>query len=257
VKRLLKEYYIFLSAVMFFSRIPVFRFFEDKPEYRNAHIKYLPLVGALLGILQTGVFLAANAFLPFEVSLAVTMIAGLIFTGAFHEDGLADTADGIGGGYTKEKILSIMKDSRIGTFGTAAFVSALALKFILLKHFSPSVIPFILIASQAVSRVFPLMMVLTSEYVSENSTSKSKFVATLISGPGFIFGLISGLGSLFLFYPQPQPFAVFPVMVLLFLVVRKYFTDAVGGYTGDILGAIQQIFELLFLIGVAAQWKFT
>jgi len=241
---------------MFFSRIPVFRFFEDKAEYRNVHIKYLPLVGALLGLLQAGVFLAVYAFLPYEPALVITMIAALVFTGAFHEDGLADTADGIGGGYTKEKILTIMKDSRIGTFGTAAFVSALALKFMLLKNFTPERLPYILIVSQAVSRIFPLIMVLTSRYVTEESSAKSKFVATLISVPGFIFGLISGLCFLFLLYPSLQPMVLIPVLGVLFMIVRKYFVDAVGGYTGDILGATQQIFELLFLIGVLAQWKF-
>jgi adenosylcobinamide-GDP ribazoletransferase len=247
-----REFNIFLSAVMFFSRLPVYRFFSDCAEYRRVHIRYLPLVGLLLGCMQGVVFFAGSAFLPVEVALVITMIAGIVFTGAFHEDGLADTADAIGGGYGREKVLAIMKDSRIGTFGTMALLSAFLLKFMLLKSIDVSAVWRVLIVSQTVSRLFPLIMVVSSEYVSDSNLSKSKYVATDISWGGLAFGVCVVILSLFLLLPLGWSvsglLAGLGVLGGLFLVVRKYFEQIVGGYTGDILGAIQQIFELLFLL---------
>jgi len=256
VNWLKKEIFIFLSSVMFFSRIPVFRFFNDSEEFRKFNIKYLPLVGGVLGCLQAGVFLAVHSVLPLDISIVITMIAALILTGAFHEDGLADTADGIGGGYTREKILLIMKDSRIGTFGTAAFVSALALKFTAFDNLPSEKIPCVLIASQSVSRIFPLIMVFFSKYITDADAAKSKFVAKGISASCLIFGFAIGFASLFLIFDSWEQFAIMPVLLILFFLVKQYFENAVGGYTGDILGAIQQIFELNFLIALVVLWKF-
>jgi len=251
-----REFNIFLSAVMFFSRLPVYRFFCDCAEYRCAHIKYLPLVGMLLGGMQAAVFFAVSSFFPVEVAVVITMVAGVIFTGAFHEDGLADTADAIGGGYGREKVLAIMKDSRIGTFGTMALLSFFLLKFMLLKSMDISAVWRVLIVSQTVSRLFPLLMVASSEYVSETNLSKSKYVAVNISRGGLVFGFCVGFSSLFLLLPLGLSLsgliAVLAVLGGMFLVVRKYFDQIVGGYTGDILGAIQQIFELLFLMALLA-----
>jgi adenosylcobinamide-GDP ribazoletransferase len=184
------------------------------------------------------------------------MIAGVVFTGAFHEDGLADTADAIGGGYGREKVLKIMKDSRIGTFGTMALLSSFLLKFMLLKSIDISAVCRVLIVSQSVSRLFPLIMVASSEYVSDSNQAKSKYVASNISRGGLAFGFCTAFLSLFLLLPlgltMSGLIAGLAVLGVFFLVIRKYFIQIIGGYTGDILGAIQQIFELLFLLALAA-----
>ena len=251
-----REINIFLSAVMFFSRLPVYRFFCDCAEYRRAHIRHLPLVGVLLGAMQGAVFFASSAFFPVEVAVITTMIAGIVFTGAFHEDGLADTADAIGGGYGHEKVLTIMKDSRIGTFGTMSLLSSFLLKFMLLKSIDISAVWRVLIVSQSVSRLFPLIMVASSEYISDSNQTKSKYVARNISRSGLVFGCCVALLPLFLLLQLGITMsgltAGLAVLGGFFLVIRKYFTQIIGGYTGDILGAIQQIFELLFLFALVA-----
>jgi adenosylcobinamide-GDP ribazoletransferase len=251
------EIKIFLSSLMFFTRIPVFRFFEDREEYRVKNIKYLPAVGLLLGAVAAGVFSLSSEYLTDNnVCVALAMLSTIIMTGAFHEDGLADTADAIGGGYSKEKILTIMKDSRIGTFGTIALIAVLALRFFLLKSFPIKYIPVIFIASQSFSRIFPLFMVVSLPYVSETNSAKSKFVSKGIVFSALVFGVLIGLTSILFVTFNFWVYLIFIPMFFIFLCLRKYFKDAVDGYTGDILGATQQIFEILFLINLSVIWKY-
>ena len=242
---------------MFFTRIPVFRFFEDKEEYRVKNVRYLPTIGLLLGALGGLVYFAATKYLDdTSVCVFLGMLSTIVLTGAFHEDGLADTADAIGGGFTQEKILTIMKDSRIGTYGTIALIAALGLRFFLLKSFPVAVIPFVFISSQCFSRIFPLFMVYSLSYVSETNVAKSKFVSEGISLPALFFGIVVGLSSLLFITNNSMIYLILIPLMLIFLLLRKYFKDAVGGYTGDVLGATQQIFEILFLIFLSAIWKY-
>ena len=130
-----KQVNLFFIALSFFSRIPVPKNVQYSTEALNHANRYFSLVGILLGFLLSCIFIASSLFFSVEVSVLLTMASSLYITGAFHEDGLADMADGMGGGYAVDKRLIIMKDSCIGTYGMVTLFIALALKFILLVFY--------------------------------------------------------------------------------------------------------------------------
>src|SRR4028118_1536958 len=128
-----KELRIFFTAMMFLTRLPVPKLTDHSSEYLEKSSKYFPLIGWIVGAISCGTFLAFYQFLSIEISLLASIIAGILTTGAFHEDGFADVCDAFGGGWTKEKILEIMKDSRLGTYGTVGLIAILSVKFFLLR----------------------------------------------------------------------------------------------------------------------------
>ena len=123
IKKITNELVIFLLAVQFLTRLPVPNGVEFSQQRLAAAPRYYPLVGIVIGALSASVFFAATIIFPNTVSIILAITGGVLFTGAFHEDGLADTFDGIGGGTTKERALTIMKDSRIGVYGAVALMS--------------------------------------------------------------------------------------------------------------------------------------
>ena len=187
------------------------------------------------------------------ISVLISMIAGILTTGAFHEDGFADVCDGFGGGWTKEKILDIMKDSRTGAYGAIGIAMMLLFKFIALTEIPLSMMMIVMIAGHSFSRLCAVGVVATSVYVRENDDAKAKPLAKTISIkeiiPAIIFGLLPlvMLGKL-------SVAILLPVVVTFFL--RRYFHKWIGGYTGDCLGTAQQVAELMFYLGILAAWKF-
>src|SRR6516164_2666612 len=129
-----KEWRIFLTAVMFLTRIHVPKNIDHSPEYLEKSTKYFPLIGWLVGGISIIVFLILRRYTSPDIAVLASMIASLLTTGALHEDGFADTCDAFGGGWTREKILQIMKDSRIGSFGAIGLWVILFAKFLLLKE---------------------------------------------------------------------------------------------------------------------------
>ncbi|HXB12726.1 MAG TPA: adenosylcobinamide-GDP ribazoletransferase, partial [Bacteroidia bacterium] len=119
-----KEIRIFFTALMFFTRIPCPKWVDHSEEYLNRSSKYFPLMGWIVGGLSSIVFYSCSFFLPISVSVLLSMVTSIYVTGAFHEDGLADVCDGFGGGWIKDKIMDIMKDSRVGAFGVIGVVMA-------------------------------------------------------------------------------------------------------------------------------------
>src|SRR5258708_20054714 len=129
-----KEWKIFLTAMMYFTRIRVPATVDHSPVYLQKSPKYFPVVGWIVGGICSLVFLVFSKFVSADVGIAASMIAGLLTTGALHEDGFADVCDGFGAGWTKEKILLIMKDSRIGAFGSICLLAIFSTTFLLLKE---------------------------------------------------------------------------------------------------------------------------
>ena len=123
--------------------------------------RYFPLVGLLIGVASAGAYWLAALALPHLVAVIVAICAGLLLTGAFHEDGLADTFDGIGGGLTRDQSLEIMKDSRLGTYGTAALVGALALKAAALAAMPPFWVIASLPLAHCASRLSAVLVIAT------------------------------------------------------------------------------------------------
>lgn len=257
-----KELHIFFTALMFYTRIPCPATIDHHPDYLNKASRYFPVIGWLVGGISFAVFYLSSFIFSNEIAGILSMIAGILVTGAFHEDGFADVCDGFGGGWTKEKILLIMKDSAIGAYGAIGLVLLFLLKFqslVQLVETTDSIIIILLlfVSAHAVSRLAAVSIVFTHEYSREDATSKSKPIAqnyTWREVVGtFFFGLLPLL-ILSFFYWQ-MLFAVIPVFLFRFFLAR-YFQKWIGGYTGDCLGATQQVCEVVFYLSSFELWKF-
>lgn len=243
-----EQLHIFLNAIMFYTRIPVPKNLIYSEEILNRSTRFFPFIGWIIGGIAAVVFLGLQIVFSLELSILLSMLATIFITGAFHEDGFADFCDGFGGGYTKEKILTIMKDSRIGTYGSIGLLGMLAIKFMSLNAIEPDNIPMILLASHSVSRLMPIMVIYTSEYSREDATSKTKPIGKKGKGSDFLIAFCFGLAFLILI---PLNFSLFivPVLILISFIYRNYIHRKIGGYTGDCLGALQQISEVVFYMG--------
>lgn len=247
---LLNEALTLVLAVQFLTRIPITARDAYSPERLTAAARYYPLVGALVGSILASVYAVASMVLPAAVSAIVTIGTGLLLTGAFHEDGLADTADGLGGGATREDALAIMRDSRLGTYGTAALIIVLLLKVAVLTSLSPFMAAIALVAAHSLSRLSAVFVIATSHYVRDEGTGKP--TAQGLNKTSLTVALITGLAVVAGVLVLVPPFTVGAAltgllaghMVLRFMVQRK-----LGGYTGDTLGAVQQSSETGFLMG--------
>lgn len=258
-----KELRIFFTALMFMTRLPVPRMTDHSPDYLERSARYFPLIGWIVGAISGISFVIVNKYIGEDLAILASIIAGILTTGAFHEDGFADVCDAFGGGWTKEKILLIMKDSRLGTFGVIGLISILAAKFLLLKElpkFSPTLgessltllagysnFLLLLLAAHAVSRLMGVFIIRFYEYVSDPEGSKSKPVTR--TKPSFLVLTVAVIFALipFLFIDPFYLFVLVPVLITAFSVAN-YFKKWIGGYTGDCLGAIQQVSEIVFYL---------
>ncbi len=253
-----EEVKIFLTALMFYTRIPCPSWVDHSEEYINKATRYFPLIGWIVGSASAlVVYLAATVF-PASVCIVLSLITGVLVTGAFHEDGFGDVCDGFGGGWTKEKILAIMKDSRIGAYGVIGLFALFSLKlFVLIELFRLSIwfcLKSILLA-HVLSRFMAVTIIYTHEYVREDATSKIKPIAKKLNLKNL---LISGLWLLptFLLFQHGYVFwAIIPTYAVT-RYLAHYFQKWIGGYTGDCLGATQQITEAVTLLFCLGLWKF-
>ncbi|RFM26616.1 adenosylcobinamide-GDP ribazoletransferase [Deminuibacter soli] len=254
-----KQLDIFFTALMFFTRIPVPRNIGHGSDMLQKSARYFPLVGWVVGSINAIVWLGASYVFPPTISLLLMMVAGILTTGAFHEDGFADVCDAFGGGWTKEKILLIMKDSRLGTYGVTGLLSILAVKFAalitlagMLPKFS---FPLLLIAAHAGSRLSAVSIMQQYTYVTDADQSKSKPLADRrLHAHELVIALVTGLLPLALL-PLKMLVAVVPVIIAR-MWLGRYFNKWIGGYTGDCLGATQQVAEVVFYLSCILVWKY-
>ncbi|MEL7585749.1 MAG: adenosylcobinamide-GDP ribazoletransferase [Prolixibacteraceae bacterium] len=236
-----------LTAVMFYTRIPVPRSLEFSNDNLNRATRYFTLIGWLVGGIGAAFFYGLSFVLPTELAIFLSMMATIFLTGAFHEDGFADFCDGFGGGYTREKIFSIMKDSRIGTYGTAGLIGMLGTKFLALQALPTLMLPLILIGGHAFSRLMPVMIIFTSRYSREDELSKSKPIGKKGKNSDLIIASVFGLLPAAVLSWRLISVVV-PLALFVTWMFKKYIESRIGGYTGDCLGALQQIIEVLFYL---------
>ncbi|MFS1861484.1 adenosylcobinamide-GDP ribazoletransferase [Vibrio lentus] len=251
--RVTYQWELFALAMGFFSRLPMPKNTPYSEERMNRSGRYFSMVGLLLGVLCGGLFLLLDAVLPSTIAIFLMMSFSLMLTGAFHEDGLTDMADGIGGGMTLERRLTIMKDSRIGTYGASALVMALLGKWALLNELvSMTGLFMVIVASYTFSRAIAASLIYDMPYVSDLDTSKSKPLANKQTKGELVFLLIVGVLPSLWFGLE---FAlVLSVVAYLFRTgFKKWLMARIGGFTGDCLGAAQQLMELLtYLVFITA-----
>jgi adenosylcobinamide-GDP ribazoletransferase len=250
----------FLIALQFFTRIPITGRLAAWVAYSPAMLRaasvYFPLVGTVVGAFAAGVLLSAVPLLPthgVSVLLAATLAtaASVWLTGGFHEDGLADTADALGGYVSREKALEIMKDSRIGSYGTLALVLVLLIKIsllaLLLAH-SPVLAALALLFAHTQSRVAPLLLMFSLPHVGDLASSKSKPLADAISPVQLATALLWPLlvlAATLCANPSPAWLLALGFVLLGAWRLGAWFKQRLGGFTGDTLGCSQQITELL------------
>ena len=255
-----KQWRSFLLAVGFFTRIPVPHLPDFQEQELNHAARYFPLVGIIVGLTGATVFVLTLRVFQSDIAVLLSMAATIYLTGAFHEDGLADSADGLGGGWDSERILTIMQDSRLGTYGAIALFLMLFGKFQLLNALPAQFVAYAMIIAHAASRLCAVYVMATSNYVK--ASGKAKPLASKVQDilTATVFGL-SPMVLLFCYFSTAEVGAgnavtFFLCMLLPACVVwfwwRQKIQRWIGGYTGDCLGAMQQLTELAFYLGFAA-----
>ncbi|WPG40430.1 adenosylcobinamide-GDP ribazoletransferase [Variovorax sp. EBFNA2] len=257
----------FLLAVQFFTRVPVTgklaAWVGFSPQMLRAAAAHLPAIGWIAGGVAAAVFVAVGAGLPgvggaFAAAVLST-VATVMLTGAFHEDGLADVADGLGGSASRERALEIMKDSRIGAFGAVALVLALGLKFGLLAALAArglDVVAVSIVGAHVLSRLAPLFLIRWLPYVGDSSGSKAKPLADAISGGALLVAVLWAVPVVALLLCAHDAVHVGVALVALALAagwMARLFVRRLQGFTGDGLGATQQVCELAIYLALA--WK--
>jgi adenosylcobinamide-GDP ribazoletransferase len=255
-----KQWRLFLVAVQFFTRLPVPEIRDFSNDMLNASARYFPLVGLLVGVFSgLALYLSAQVF-PMPIAALIAIATSIIITGAFHEDGLADTFDALGGAVTRERALVIMKDSRIGTYGAAALLVSQLLRWQALAFLPLPIGIIVLIVSHAMARTGAVSLMASLPYVRDADDSKSKPIAQELSGLAFFLAILFGL------LPAALAVLIHKDLWLLMLAgmsaviaVRIYcgywFRKRIGGYTGDTLGCSEQMGEITFLLAACAVLK--
>jgi adenosylcobinamide-GDP ribazoletransferase len=246
-----RELGAFFAALGYFTRLPVPAWVGYTPDGLVRAARYLPAIGLLVGGLGALVFALASHLWSQPVAVVLAMVATIALTGAFHEDGLADTADGLGGGWDKAKILAIMKDSRVGSYGVIAIVLALLGKFALLASLPAGKVAVALVAGHAVSRFCAVSLMATMDYARDDEASKARPVASRLGAGALLVALLFASLPLVLLSPQQIASAI-ALAALATLWLAAKCRRWLGGYTGDCLGAVQQVAEIAFYLGLAA-----
>lgn len=246
---------LFFVALQFFTRLPIPRWVGFEQDWLHHASRYFPLVGVVVGAIGAGVYAAAALALPAAVAAVLSTAATIYATGAFHEDGFADACDGLGGGMTRERVLEIMKDSRVGAYGAIGVVCMLGTKIATLAMLPPASAIGALLLAHPLSRLCATSLIWRMEYA--RAEGKAKPLAERMSTPEFCIAaltvaasaaILMACGALTL---RAVLGALLAAAAATWWLARK-FGRRIGGYTGDCLGAVQQLSEAAVYIAVLA-----
>jgi len=250
---MIRELGVFFAALRFFTRLPVPSWVGHSEQQLELAARYLPLVGIIVGSIGALVTVAAEQGLPASLAILVGMATTLVVTGAFHEDGFADAVDGFGGSRQKGRVLEIMKDSRIGSFGAIAITLMLLAKFNALAQIDAlggvRMLALALVAGHALSRFASTTLLCALDYVREDDSAKSGPLARRLPAIGLGLAALFGLAPCLLL-AGPEVWVGIGLAAVVTVLAAGYFVRRIGGYTGDCLGATQQAAELAFYVGL-------
>ncbi len=238
---------LFFIALQFFTRVPIPAWVGFEPAWLHHAARYFPLVGVLVGAVGAAVYALAGWLWPAPVAALLSTAATIYLTGAFHEDGFADMCDGFGGGLTRERVLEIMKDSRIGSYGAVALVLLLGLKCTVLALLAPKAATAALLLAHPLSRLSAAALIHWLDYARENGKAKplaqemtrAEFAIAFICAAVPV--LLTGAGG---WLAWPAIAASFGACAAVAWWLGTKFVRRIGGYTGDCLGAVQQVSEV-------------
>jgi len=230
-----------LLAFQFMTRIPISGL-PREPRALARAAKFFPVVGLAVGLIGVAIYRALVARMQPQLVALVLLVYLVLITGALHEDGLADAADGFGGGWTKEKILMIMRDSRIGSFGAVAVTLSLLSRFILISNTPQARLPGFLIASSVLCRWTALPLGFWLPYARDDQGLGGAVAGRMPLGSllwGTAFAVLSVAGALGLG-------SLLPCLIALVITAASglYFRHHIQGVTGDCFGAANQITEI-------------
>ncbi len=253
---MIHELRLFLIALQFMTRVPVPRWVGFDAGWLNRSARHFAGVGVLVGGFGAAVLWVAGRFWPMPVAVGLSMAATLWLTGAFHEDGLADTCDGLGGAVSRERALEIMKDSRIGAYGAIGIVMMLGLKAATLATMPLAAAVPALVLGHTASRAAATALMALLPYAGDEAHAKAKPLAQQVSvvelfGAALWVGLVCiGVRALDAIAGLVLGIALASGAVAA-AVCARWLRRRLGGFTGDTLGATQQIAELALLLGVS------
>lgn len=237
-----------LAALQFLTRVPIR--LRKEPSL-TAIVAWFPLAGAVIGAAVGGVAAGLWYVVPVMVAAAVAVAVGLLITGAFHEDGLGDVADAFGGGWTVERRLEILKDSRHGTYGVAAICTSIVLRVIALGSLTgPWMLFTAAVAAHAMGRVAAVAMAGTLPLATHSGLGADYGRGTTPTRA--VLGCASGIAVTALlvgWWALPLAGAALVAVGGTGLLARR----KVGGISGDVLGATEQVAEILCLVVLTAQ----
>lgn len=241
-----------LASFIFFTRLPFWRLYQPPKEAYATVVEHWPLTGWLTGGIMAATLFGACHILPYPVAVIISIIVRLFLTGALHEDGLADFFDGFGGGTDRQRILTIMKDSHIGTYGVLALIFYFLLLWGILVSLPPMTAVFAILAADPLAKMFSAQIVNFMPYARREEEAKNKTVYRSISSlSNFSLafqGLLPSLPLIFLTNTDWWLAILAPILIvtILFLVVWH----KIRGYTGDCCGAICLLAEQSFYLAL-------
>jgi adenosylcobinamide-GDP ribazoletransferase len=248
----IRQVRLFLCALQLMTRLPVPSLAGFQPDWIARSSPYYPVVGWIVGALSAAALLITSRWWPGLPAAAVAIGVGVLVTGGLHEDGLADTADGLGGGQTPDRRLEIMKDSRVGGYGVLALWGVLTIKAAALASLSPARGALVLVIAHGAARGLIVAVTAAVPYVGDPERAKLQAPAMRAR-----WGEAAVAGALGL-----APLAVWPLLssaafgaalaMVGILVLTMAARRLIGGFTGDVLGAVEQIAELGLVMGLSA-----
>ncbi|MES2073223.1 MAG: adenosylcobinamide-GDP ribazoletransferase [Pseudomonadota bacterium] len=246
---------LFFIALQFFTRIPIPQWVGFEAAWLQQASRYFPAVGWVVAAWTALVYSLALIIWPQPVAVVLSTAAGIWLTGAFHEDGFADVCDGFGGGLAPDRVLEIMKDSRVGAYGAIGIAMLLLVKCTVLASLPAGWVVFALAIAHPLSRLMAVSLIWRLEYARQEG--KAKPLAQHMSHAEFILACLSVLLPIGVLLVWKNflllHFAVgLLLLVLAGLWLARLFVRRIAGYTGDCLGAVQQVSELAFYLGFSA-----
>ena len=248
-----REWVLIRLACQMLTRFPAARGVGYAPALDAAAVRYYPCVGIFVGLAGGAVFAVAHGPLGPFLAAILAIAATVLLTGAMHEDGLADTADGIGGGRSAERALEIMRDSRIGVYGVLALLLVIGAKVFALASLPPWIGLAVLVAAHGLSRWSIVLVIATAGYARSSGTASP--VAGAVSSSTHLIAGGTAIACLALAAYAASPQAAAGLLVGLacgHVAIRAAFQARLKGYTGDCLGATQQVSELGAYLGLLA-----
>lgn len=255
IHRCMHQLRLFFIALQFFTRLPIPRWVGFEPDWLQHAARYFPAVGIVVAVVAAAVYALAAWIWPQPIAVLLSTAAGIYLTGAFHEDGFADVCDGFGGGNTSERVLEIMQDSRIGAYGAIGISLLLALKCVALSSLPSQAIVTSLLIAHPMSRLASAALIWRLDYV--RATGKAKPLAQQMSAVEFCIAAITA--SLPVAVLGMTGWVSWDSVVVGMVAVASatvwlsiIFLRRIGGYTGDCLGAVQQVAEVALYLGILA-----